>query len=126
MASSMGGGVEGRAPTALAIYKLYADGREELVRGMEIAPLTATSFKDILAAGDQPGVYHGAYVPLLSSIFAVGTGGSAIGNPVSLISCVAPSLLFEEVSLKKSSTPAPVPPVVGSPLARESSDHSTM
>jgi hypothetical protein len=42
---------------------------------------------------------------------------SASSN-VPVVSCVVPSLLFEEVSLVKSQGPFPNPPVSPSPLAK--------
>ena len=40
------------------MYKVYPDGREELVRGAEIARIDLKAFKRILAAGDTPYVYN--------------------------------------------------------------------
>ena len=38
-------------------YKVYPDGREELVRNLTINGLTLGAFKDIIAASDTPFVY---------------------------------------------------------------------
>jgi hypothetical protein len=45
----------GRRPVSMPIlvYKVYPDGREELVRGLRFRGLTVRSLKDILAAGDD-------------------------------------------------------------------------
>jgi hypothetical protein len=93
----------------VAAYKLFEDGHEELVRA-QIAPLPVAAFKDILAAGDEPGVYD------IGSLLFIGsmTGGAP---GMSWSSFVVPPLLFEEVSLKAPSGPSPTPPVVASPLA---------
>ena len=37
----------------ILVYRVYPDGREELVRGMGFRGFNARSFKDILAAGDD-------------------------------------------------------------------------
>ncbi|MCH8150562.1 MAG: hypothetical protein IH987_21730, partial [Planctomycetes bacterium] len=37
----------------LAMYKVFPDGREELVRGAEFAEISPKAFKRILAAGDK-------------------------------------------------------------------------
>jgi PmbA/TldA metallopeptidase C-terminal domain len=97
-------------------YKLFADGHEELVRGVEITSLTATSFKDIIAVGDKPVVYHGSHIPIMNAIFSGFGGGNLTGDVLALGSFIAPAILFEEISLKKANMPAPNPPVVPSPL----------
>ena len=40
--------------TPLIAYRVYADGREELVRGLRFRGFTVRVFRDILAAGDTP------------------------------------------------------------------------
>ena len=48
--------VGGRAPVSsmpVLVYRVYPDGREELVRGLRFRGLNARSLKDILAAGDD-------------------------------------------------------------------------
>jgi len=100
------------------VYKVYPDGKEELVRGVEFAPFLVAGFKDVLAAGDKPTVYTGPFIPAANVILAgMGDGSSSNGDPFTMVSYVAPSLLFEEVALKKSSGSAPNPPVVPSPVA---------
>ena len=95
--------------STIAAYKLFDDGHEELVRA-DIAPIPVAAFKDILAAGDKPRVHDGLSVPLAGMLM----GGPP--NPATA-SFIVPSLLFEEVSLKRPEGPSPVPPVVPSPLA---------
>ena len=95
--------------SAIAAYKLFEDGHEELVRA-QIAPVPVSAFKDIVAAGDKPGVYT-----IGSLLFMGSLTGGAPGMAWS--SFVVPPLLFEEVSLKAPSGPSPTPPVVPSPLA---------
>lgn len=99
-------------------YKVYPDGKEELVRGVEFAPFLPNNFREILAAGDKPTVYTGPFVPMTGAVL-MGIGGipAPNGDPFRLVSYVAPSLLFDEVSLKKSSAAAPNPPVASSPMA---------
>jgi predicted Zn-dependent protease len=100
----------------MQIYKLYPDGREELVRGVEFAPFMVTNFKELLAAGDKPAVYTGPFLPMLSTMLAGIGGASAVGDPFTLASFVSPSLLFEEAGLKKVAGPSPNAPVVPSPV----------
>jgi hypothetical protein len=96
---------------AIAVYKLFMDGHEEMVRAeMDVVPLTA--FKDLLGAGNTPVVYHSSVMPFGGSLFAARMGGTR-----ALVSLVVPSLLFDELSLKPPAEAAPKPPVVPSPLA---------
>jgi hypothetical protein len=96
----------------IAVYKVFEDGHEEMVRA-QIAPVPVSAFKDILAAGDKPGVY-----PIGSLLFMGSLTGGAPG--VAWSSYIVPPLLFDEVSLKAPSGPSPTPPVVPSPLAAAS------
>jgi hypothetical protein len=102
----------GSAGSMIAAYKVFEDGHEELVRA-QIAPVQVTAFKDIVAAGDKPGVYNIASFSLMSSL------GSATPG-VSVASYVVPPLLFDDISLKRPEGPSPTPPVAPSPIAAES------
>ena len=43
----------------LVVYRVYPDGREELVRGVDLIGTPLTVFSKILAAGDQAAVFNG-------------------------------------------------------------------
>ena len=94
------------------IYKLYLDGHEEPLRGVRISDLPLESFKEIVATGDAPALYSDELMPHMGLSFSSGDG-----SPV--VSCVAPSLLFDEVSLAKSEGSFPPTPVSPSPLAQK-------
>lgn len=98
------------------VYKLYPDGHEELVRGVEISEMLPSTFKDIVAVGDTPVVFTDEFIPRVGALFSLGVAAS---TNVPVVSCVVPSLLFEEVSLVKSQGPFPNPPVSPSPLAKQ-------
>jgi predicted Zn-dependent protease len=98
------------------VYKLYPDGREELVRGVEIAEMTPATFKDVVAVGAAPVVYSDEFVPRIGALFSLGVSAS---SNVPVVSCVIPAMLFEEVSLVKSQGPFPNPPISPSPLAKQ-------
>ncbi|HYM79193.1 MAG TPA: metallopeptidase TldD-related protein [Candidatus Dormibacteraeota bacterium] len=105
----------GQGGSSLAeVYKLYPDGHEELVKGMELAELTPAAFKDIVAVGDTPVVFTDEFIPRIGALFSLGMS-SASDMPV--ISCVVPSMLFDDVSLVKSPGPFANPPISPSPLA---------
>ncbi|HZU43309.1 MAG TPA: metallopeptidase TldD-related protein, partial [Terriglobales bacterium] len=81
----------------LEVYKYFADGHEQLVRGAELTEMNVSSFKDIVAAGDKPIVYNDIFVPKLNSIFAVMSGGGSDWAGMPIVSYVVPSLLFDEM-----------------------------
>ncbi len=107
----------GQGADSLAeVYKLYPDGHEELVQGVEISEMTAATFKDVVAVGDTPIVFTDEFVPRLGSLFSMGASAS---SDVPVVSYVVPSMLFDEVSLAKSRGPFPNPPASPSPLAKQ-------
>jgi predicted Zn-dependent protease len=107
----------GQAAASMAeVYKLFPDGHEELVQGVEIAEMTPAAFRDIIAAGDTPVVFSDEFIPRVGALFSLGISAS---SDVPVVSCVVPSMLFEEISLLKSSGPFPNPPVSPSPLAKQ-------
>lgn len=114
LAVRMGAAAEGGSSALAQVYLIHADGSEEILRGVELTEMPLAAFKDIAAVGDAPAVFSGEMVPRLGQIFALGLDPRG-GAPV--VSCVAPSMLFEEVSLARSQGPFPAPPVSSSPLA---------
>ncbi len=106
----------GSAGSLSEVFKLYADGHEEPLRGVHIADLPAESFKEIVATGDTPYLYSDELVPRISSLFSM---GASAGGDLPVVSCVSPALLFEEVSLAKSEGPFPAKPIMPSPLAEK-------
>lgn len=95
-------------------YKLYADGREELIRNVEASGLTVAAFREIVAASKSQAVSSGPFFSLGGGGFPFAFAGlpDPMGTPVSL---VVPSLLFEELNLKKPAGEVPKPPVVTHP-----------
>ena len=100
------------ATNALLAYKVLPDGHEELVRSVQFVGLNASAFKDIVAASQEPNFLTVRYQPARVGLF-LPTGGEEDFMPVSL---VVPSLLFEDVSVRKNRGPAPHPPVSGHPF----------
>ena len=97
------------------VYKLYPDGHEELLQGIEIAEITPAQFKDIQAAGDTPAVYSDQFMPRAGVIFSMGISS---GSEPPVVSYAAPAVLFEEVPLVKIQGLFPSLPVGTSPLAK--------
>ncbi len=114
MAMMMGPREGQPATTLLEVYKVFADGHEEPVRGAEVAGLTPAAFRDIVGIGNRPVVYSDQFMPRGASLFSMGLVSMMDGFPV--VSYVVPSLLFEEISLKKTTGPFPRPPMSQAPL----------
>jgi TldD protein len=95
--------------TVLEVYKVFPDGREELVRGCDVAGLTTQSFKDILAVGDRKFAYNCFAVPVTLSFFS---GGSQF-LPASVI---IPSMLFEDVEIRPLEEDFTKPPILPHPF----------
>lgn len=102
-----------RVDNPILAYKLYADGHEELVRNLELTQIGAATFREILAASDSPTVYS---APLIArtmgmfqtvSLFDVAQGEA--GAP--LVSVAVPSLLFDDVTIRKPGGQIPQLPV---------------
>ena len=95
-------GYGGGGSNPLVVYRVYPDGHEELVRGVEIARIGLREFKRILAAGDTPHVIN---IP--------GRSGRTV---------VVPALLFDELDLARIDRDFDKPPILPSPLARRVPD----
>lgn len=114
MAARMAAQTQVGSSAMAEVYKVYEDGREELLRGMELAEMSPAAFKDIVAVGDTSAVFTGEFTSGVgASLFL----GAPSGASASIMSCVVPSLLLEEVSLVRSQGPFPTAFVSASPLA---------
>lgn len=90
------------------LYRVYPDGREELVRGLHFRALSARSFRDILAAGDRDYLFH--YLDNGAPMALSGAASYIVGCSVS-----APAVLFEDLELEPAGDDLPKPPLVPSP-----------
>jgi len=110
MASRMAqsGGTARMVSQPLLLYRVYPDGREELVRGMRFRDLNFRSLRDIAASGGDAVVFsyleNGAPMALM--------GATSI---VAESSVVAPGLLFEELQLERTEEDLPRLPIVPPP-----------
>jgi TldD protein len=95
--------------STLETYRVYADGREELVRGCDVAGITTQSFKEILAVGDKKLVYNCYAMPVTPSFFS----GGAQFLPATAI---VPALLFEDVEVRPIEDDFTKPPVLTHPF----------
>lgn len=100
-----GGGRPVSSPVLL--YRVYPDGREELVRGLRFRDLGMRSLRDIVAASDENHVFH-----FLNSPSPFAMSGSGFVAPASVI---APSILIDDVELELPQEEKPRLPVVDPP-----------
>jgi hypothetical protein len=89
------------------VYRVYPDGREELVRGLRFRGLTARSFRDVLAVSQQSFAFH-----YNNNLAPFGASGGGYVAPASVI---APSMLFDDLELERPQDDMPKPPVVPPP-----------
>ena len=104
----------------LLAYRMYPDGREELVRGVRLSDVTAQSFKDILAVSSTQTVVHRPAVgssdyPFPAEMLEMMADA---GPSVALASYVVPAMLFEDLSLTSDTGDRPKPPLSSPPGAR--------
>lgn len=92
----------------LLVYRVYLDGREELVRGLRFRGFNARSLKDILAVGDDANLfdYLENGVP-----FALMGAGSAMAEST----VIAPSILVDDLELLRVEDEQPKLPIVPPP-----------
>ena len=115
--AAAGGNSRTMAPPILA-YRVYPDGREELVRGVRFKDFSAKDLRNIVAASDAPYVLN--YVNN-GARFAWADAGSE----ASMSTVVAPALLLDSVDLGRSQDDLTKPPVVPAPLLSPSAPATT-
>ncbi|HUB81715.1 MAG TPA: metallopeptidase TldD-related protein [Bryobacteraceae bacterium] len=99
--------------TPVLLYKAFPDGHEELVRNMQFSGMNAAAFKDIVATSKDLNALTVEYRPQQNNFLAFQMLPEANYWPVTI---VAPSLLFEDVTLRRIRTAAPNPPVATHPF----------
>ncbi|UCD85293.1 MAG: TldD/PmbA family protein [Deltaproteobacteria bacterium] len=88
--------------TPIMVYKIYTeDGREELVRGVEIVGTPLSSINKILVTGNDYEVIN-SYCVAESGYIPIST--------------IAPSILLSEIELQRTSSPKTKPPILSPPL----------
>jgi hypothetical protein len=90
------------------VYRVYPDGREELVRGMRFRGISARSLRDVMAASQETAVFE--FVNTTTLMALLGSGGYLA--PTSVIS---PGLLFEELEFEIPREQYLKPPTVPPP-----------
>lgn len=85
----------------IMVYRIYPDGREELVRGVDLIGTPLTAFSKIVAGSDQVGVFNGI------------CGAESGSVPVSAAS---PEILVEQIEVQKKEKSQERPPLLPPPF----------
>ncbi len=83
------------------VYRIYADGKEELVRGVDLIGTPLSTFSRIVAADDQAGVFNGT------------CGAESGGVPVAAVS---PAVLVSQIEVQKKAKSQDRPPILPPPF----------
>jgi len=92
----------------LLAYRVYPDGREELVRGLRFRGVSVRSLRDILAASEETYVFD----------FLDNTAPFALIGAVSYVtqaSVIAPAILVDDLEMERVQDELPKPPAVPPP-----------
>jgi TldD protein len=111
-------------PPAVLAYRVYPDGREELVRGVQLRPVPMTAWRDVMAIGRESTVYN--YLASGQSNLDHQVSGTEDGFVPSAgveSAVVTPDLLFKELDVVRSTAgrfgrPLVPPPVAAKPGAK--------
>jgi predicted Zn-dependent protease len=104
-----------------SVFRLYPDGKEEPVRGLEFRSLNINVLKDIIATSDEELVYD---YPVNATSMSSGIlsrllgllGGSGLSGEEYYATVITPSFLIGELDMKTMSGNYQKPPIVGNPL----------
>lgn len=88
----------------LMVYRIYPDGREELVRGVDLIGTPLTTFSKIEAADNHVAVFNGI------------CGAESGGVPVSAVS---PAILVSQIEVQKKAKSQSRPPILPAPSERQ-------
>ena len=92
----------------ILVYKVYPDGREELVRGLRFKGLSVRSLKDIAAASTESYLFD--FVNNTAPFALIGGASYVTGSTV-----VAPAVLFEDLDFERPQEELPKLPIVPPP-----------
>ena len=90
------------------VYRIYLDGREELVRGVDLIGTPLTTFSKIEAGGKESATFNGV------------CGAESGGVPVSAIS---PPILVSQIEVQRKEKSQQRPPILPAPSGLAQSGH---
>jgi predicted Zn-dependent protease len=88
----------------LMVYRIYPDGHEELVRGVDLIGTPLTTFSKIEAADNHVAVFNGI------------CGAESGGVPVSAVS---PAILVSQIEVQKKAKSQSRPPILSAPSEKQ-------
>lgn len=106
-------------PAALA-YRVYPNGKEELIRGVQLQPVTIRAWRDLIAVGRDDNVYNylaSGQEHVLHKV--VGTGEGFVPSSGIESAIVTPDLLFQELDVGRSTVGVRPEPAIPPPAARK-------
>jgi hypothetical protein len=92
----------------LLVYKVYPDGKEELVRSVRFRGLSTRSLRDIVAASSESSVFD--FIDSNAPFALMGAGSYVVPSSV-----IAPAILFDELELEPVQEEVSKPPIVPAP-----------
>jgi hypothetical protein len=107
-AAAQSGGNSRLVSEPLLLYRVYPDGREELVRNVRFRGLSTRSFKDIIAASDENYVFD--FIDSNAPLALMGAGSFVLTASV-----IAPAVIFDELEFEPIHEDVPKPPIVPAP-----------
>ena len=90
----------------IMVYRVFTDGREELVRGADLIGTPLVSFSEIKACGDRVDIFNGT------------CGAESGWVPVSAVS---PSIFTTQIEIQKKDKSQDRPPLLPAPARKEGS-----
>ena len=90
------------------VYRVYPDGREELVRGLRFRGVSTRTLRDVLGASQETALFD--YVNNAAPLAVLGAGGYLAPTSV-----VAPGMLFDEIEFDLPQEQLQKPPIVPAP-----------
>jgi hypothetical protein len=107
-ASSQSGGSARPVSPPVLVYRVYPDGREELVRGLRFRGLSTRTLRDIMGASQETALLD--FVNNGAPLAFLGVGGYLAPSSI-----VSPGLLFEELEFEPPRDELPKEPIVPPP-----------
>jgi len=107
-ASSQSGGSARPVSPPVLVYRVYPDGREQLVRGLRFRGLSTRTLRDIMAASQETALVD--FVNNGAPLSFLGVGGYLAASSI-----VSPGLLFEELEFEPPRDELPKEPIVPPP-----------
>jgi predicted Zn-dependent protease len=101
------------AQRPLTAWKVFPDGHEELIRGVQFSGLNPSAFKDIVAVSKDQNILTVSRRPAGIGMLVSGYGGE--DESFAPVTVAVPSLLFDDVTVHKVRGETPKPPVAPRP-----------